>query len=449
MQIGFAKNDITPRVGVELAGFGPYRNRHSIAVRDRLWARAMALDSDGTRAVVISCDIINLPLATTHAVRELVSAETGVSPDAVMVHCTHTHSGPGTRVLTGWGTADPPYLELLPRRIATAAIEATRRMQEATLSHAEVPCEGIGLNRQYDEDGQPLERVLKDDWRPAKPELTDTTCHVIRADGPDGLLGFASYFGCHPVVCCAQTRYIHGDYAGVATNMLERETPGSVGLFLQGAQGDVNTCVVHKPENESLLALDVIAARYANAVRNGLAAAEPFEADPLVVKRHSVRFSRKPWDAAKLQGMLAESEQKIQSYANHADEEREPREMCLEVVYAMAYRRLLAKLEAGEDLSPATDIQGVRMGSLALLASPFETFQAIKNEVAERATTPVPLVMGVTNDTFGYAPDRTTAKAGGYAPDTVPLIIGTLPYANVHDELVEALLALDADLQST
>ncbi len=39
MKAGFAKSDITPRVGVELIGFGPYLHRYSIGVRDRLWAR--------------------------------------------------------------------------------------------------------------------------------------------------------------------------------------------------------------------------------------------------------------------------------------------------------------------------------------------------------------------------------------------------------------------------
>ena len=46
-----------------------------------------------------------------------------------------------------------------------------------------------------------------------------------------------------------------------------REFPGSVWGFLQGAEGDVNSGCVHKPEPESLLALDVFAGRFFNAVR--------------------------------------------------------------------------------------------------------------------------------------------------------------------------------------
>ena len=56
MELGFAKSDITPRVGVELCGFGPFLNRHSVGVRGELWARAMAVRVGEKRAVVIACD---------------------------------------------------------------------------------------------------------------------------------------------------------------------------------------------------------------------------------------------------------------------------------------------------------------------------------------------------------------------------------------------------------
>ena len=91
-------------------------------------------------------------------------------------------------------------------------------------------------------------------------------------------------------------------------------------------------------------------------------------------------------------------------------------------------------------------MQGIRLGPLGIYGAPFEMFQAIKNDVLEQAQAPIPLVLGVTNDSVSYAPDRETAARGGYATDQVPLMQGTLPLANIHDELVEALLGLDAEL---
>ena len=442
MKFGFAKTEITPRVGVELCGFGPFVLRRSIGIRDRLWARAMAMEHDGARAILVSCDIVGTTPAITAEVRRVVSEAAGIRGDAVMVHCTHTHSGPAIRAYTGWGESDGPYLELLPRRIAKACCSAVESLQEASLAHAEVPCEGIGLNREQDRDAPPLEDVLDEAWRPAKPHLTDTTCHVLGVTAGDRTIGFLSYFGCHPVVCCAETRYIHGDYCGVATSLLEREHPGSVGLFLQGAQGDVNSCVVHKPEQDALLALDVIASRYARAVRAGLDAAQPVGPDGLACARRDVTFSRKPWGRERLAALLVEEEATICAPdASDADSK-----VRLAVVKATALRKLIAQLDAGESLEPATHVHGICLGPIAFLGAPFEIFQAIKNDVLAKARCPTPLVMGLTNDNLGYAVDHDKAAQGGYAADLVPLMCGALPFANVHDELVQALLDLDSDL---
>ena len=58
----------------------------------------------------------------------------------------------------------------------------------------------------------------------------------------------------------------------------------------------------------------------------------------------------------------------------------------------------------------------------------------------------MPLVLSITNDTLGYAPDKTCAARGGYAADVVPLMGGFIPFANLHEELVRELCALERDL---
>lgn len=442
MQFGFAKADITPRVGVDLCGFGPFVNRRSVGIRDRLWARAMAMSDGVVTAVIVGCDLVGVDLATTQRVRARVAESTGVPADHVLVHCTHTHSGPATVALNGWGRQDPPYMELLPGRIADACVRAVRALVDADLRHACVPCTGIGLNREYDRDAPPLDEVLDESWQPAKPELTDTVCHVFRAESAGQALGFFTSFGCHPVVCCAETHWIHGDWCGVATGLLERETSGAVGLFLQGAQGDVNSCVVHKPEQDALLALDVLAGRYARAVRHGFAEGTPVQCDVLRVARREVRFTRKQLDRPTLQAWLAEAEATL----HHPEASDADGKVRMAMVHALALRGLLARMDADEDLQPATEVHGLRFGPVALLCAPFEIFQAIKNRVVSEAVAPVPLVLGLTNDLLGYAPDWERGGGDGYAARTVPLIIGQLPFVDIATELANELLALDAEL---
>ena len=443
MKVGLAKADITPRIGVELQGYGPYLCRHSDGVRDRLYARAIAFDAGGERAVLVSCDLAGVPEYLVQRVREIVRAQTGVLESSIMVHAIHTHSGPAVRIYTGWGTVDPPYVEILPYRIADACCRALAGLQEATLLHAEVPCRGVAINRETDAFRvEKIEDALEDDWQPDKPEETDTTCHVVKVEAGDRMIGFVSYYGCHPVIGGANTRKIHGDWAGVATNLVQRLHPGSVGLFLQGAQGDVNSCVVCHEEAEALRALDVIAARYARSIMDGLAQATPVEANVLRSVRHATRFSRKPWGRERLQSLLSEREDVLHAReANDADQRLRQAMVC-----AQALRGMLQRLYAGEDLSPEIELQGLRIGPIVLLGSPFETFRAIKNEVVAAARSPIPLVMSFVNGSVGYAVDRQAAEKGGYAVDLAPFIHGQLPFAAIHDELVQALLTLDREL---
>jgi hypothetical protein len=440
MKAGFGKADITPRIGAELSGFGPFLMRRSVGVRDRLWAKAVALNESGKTFVLVSCDLLGLSHETVMRIRHIVHEATGLSPEAVGVHCTHTHSGPATQTYHGWGEVDLPYMEILPGRIAAACVQALENMQEASVSFAQVPCEGIGLNREYDKDAPPLEEVLEESWRPAKPELTDTECSVIVFRGKDGgMLGFMSYFGCHPVVCCQETRYIHGDFPGVATNMLEREYPGTVGMFLQGAQGDVNSCVVHKPEKESLLALDAIAGRYARAVRLGINTAKPLEIDSMCFSQRMVKFTRKHMPLDELKRYLAKEEAVV-----HApDADIETFDVRMSMVNIKALRERIAAMESNAATDSPVELQGLRLGPISFLGAPLEIFQAIKNDVTRHAKSPATLVMGLTNGSMGYAPDRTAAATGGYAADIVPMIMGQILFKDIHTELARELIELE------
>ncbi|MEA2011536.1 MAG: hypothetical protein U9O87_00395, partial [Verrucomicrobiota bacterium] len=103
MKAGFYEIDITPRVGVPLCGFGPFLNRYSVGVRDILKARAAAFQLGKSKAVIISCDLIGLSAELVIHIKKRISAETDLSPENIMLHCTHTHSGPNTGNYLGWG----------------------------------------------------------------------------------------------------------------------------------------------------------------------------------------------------------------------------------------------------------------------------------------------------------------------------------------------------------
>ena len=454
IRCGFAKYDITPRIGVELYGFGPFLNRISRGVRDILEARAAAFECDGKKVVLITCDLCMLRAETCAKIREIVRERVGgLEASDIMISASHTHSGPADETEDcGWGAPDFPYLETLPCKIAEAGIRACQCMEEMTLSTALVPCRHIGYNRLHNHGTPLLEDVLREEWEPEKPELTDTMCRVIRFDGGTGTLkGFLAYFGCHPVVCCAKSHFIHGDYPGVAMHNLMREYPGSIGLFLQGAHGDVNTGCVHKEENESLLALDVFAVRFADAVRTGLSSARSITADRIRSVSRTFEFStRMDFTMEHLLRLREECECLIHSpSASDADDK-----IRMKTVYLRGIRKMIAFLESGRRPVIEAEVQGIRLGPLALLGAPFEIMQAIKNDVMHLARSEMPMVMSLCNGSSGYAPDREQLGRAlknehqNYEALMVPLINGRLPYSDIHDELVRAFLAVDGELHA-
>ena len=448
MKVGFGIKDITPRIGVQLYGFGPFINRVSVGVRERLEARASYFEGDdGGHFLIITCDLCTLQPHTCDTIREIISEKVPtLKPQEIMVECAHTHSGPATVDGDfGWGNPDAPYMESLPWKIAQAGIDACANPVEGTLSSAVVECRHIGLNRVYDKDAPPLDDVLKPDWEPAHPELTDTVCRVIRFDVNGVLRGFWVYFGCHPVVCCASNRYIHGDYPAVAIHKLMAENPGVMGLFLQGAEGDVNSGCVHKQEEESLAALDVFAERFASAIRRGLAEAKPFSDNTVKVISRKFDFStRASFDRTKLLELKAQYEGSLQD-ANADDNSWETR---MNMVYLIGVRRMLANLEAGQKPVITAEVQVARIGELEMLGAPFEIMQAIKNDVMAGAKSPQPMVMSLCNGSFGYAPDNVQLQKNSYESYRVAFMTRRLPFANIHNELVADMLQLDAELNS-
>lgn len=450
MKAGFSSVDITPRLGVELYGFGPYLNRRARAVRDRLEARAAAFESGSKRVVIVGCDLCMLNAKICTKVRELVRSGHPELADAdILLNASHTHSGPSlTPGQGGWGYPDHPYLELLPHRIARAACAALDALEEADYSLAVVPCEHIGVNRVYDIDHPPIGEALKPDWSPAKPELTDTRCRVLKFTRKDGALaGFVVHFGCHPVVGSASNTYIHGDYPAIAIHELMREFPGSVGVFLQGAEGDVNSCVVHQSEQASLLALDVIAGRFANAVRRGLAEAKPVSDETVRSDFRTVNFTPSDFlTAEEIEKVRLENEALFADPAASDEDNR----IRMAAVYLKGIEMMTGALKSGDLPGTRGEIHGVRIGPVAILGSPFETMQGIRRDVDAAAKAPVPMVTSLCDGSLGYASDRECGKldtkGANYGAKIFPFINGGMPLKCIHDELAKALLESDAAL---
>ncbi len=96
LKAGVAKLDITPPVGVRMAGFAG-RVFPSLAVHDPLRARALVLNDGGRRAALVGLDLIGISDQTVAEVRKAAGSSAGIAPEALLIAGTHTHSGPTWR----------------------------------------------------------------------------------------------------------------------------------------------------------------------------------------------------------------------------------------------------------------------------------------------------------------------------------------------------------------
>jgi len=117
--------DITPPLGVDLAGYFNVRKADSILAN--LHAKAVVLKDEVTELAVVSCDLCVIPKEMVTKIRSLASQWSGIKEENIMIVATHTHTGPVTTGLLA-GEADPLYIDFLIRKVATAIAMAQKNL---------------------------------------------------------------------------------------------------------------------------------------------------------------------------------------------------------------------------------------------------------------------------------------------------------------------------------
>ncbi|MGH7920328.1 MAG: neutral/alkaline non-lysosomal ceramidase N-terminal domain-containing protein, partial [Candidatus Dormibacteraceae bacterium] len=223
---GVGTADITPPCGTPHGCWG-LRTGLSEGVHDPLLARALLLESNGHRVVIVTLDLVFADERLTADIRKRVRELLGVAPEAVLVNAAHNHSAPSmTRDQPIKALVDQPgfvgYRAALPDLIAGAAYQAFCAREPASVGASTTAVSGASTNR----------------VSPADP--IDETLTVVRIDRGQGTpLAILVSFSCHAITMGGQTLLWNADYPGALRETVERSCPGAACLFLQGCAGDV------------------------------------------------------------------------------------------------------------------------------------------------------------------------------------------------------------------
>lgn len=380
MNAGAAREDITPPIGTSLAGFAG-RDWAATGVRDPLSVTALWLEG----VLILSLDIIGLSVATDRRWRKHIGTALGISPEAVFLSCTHTHSGPATQPLRATGIYEAIWTAEILTRATRAAVQARDSAQPAQLSLSETLCDASINRRNAQGPHDPRVRVLQ----------------VIFDNAPPILLW---HYAMHPVALGRDNTLFSADWVGVARSGIEATT-GSLSLFLQGCCGDINPRFSGtRGEEETVKAGQVVA----SSVQQALSSLKPMPETPVYVGSAEACVPLLP-----LHGNL------LLTAAEKSPEGNTLAEQQLNAAYrdwAAACRKLGRRKPEGQS-EARLSVGALRISDWTLTALPGECFAQIGLDVGGWA-------LGYARGNPGYLYPDVALEEGGYETEVAFKLYG-------------------------
>lgn len=239
-KVGLAAVRITPQHPVLMSGYGANAPHERVA--GDLFAKALALqDSDGHRAVLVTCDLCGVHGDMTDRIAGRLGRKHALPRSAILFNASHTHAGPwswiveddlkGVNESAAQATRD--YVAELEKMLEQVAAEALSKLEPANLSWGLGVAPFVMNRRQFTDKGIIL------GVNPKGP--VDRSVLVLRVEDAQGrlravLMGVA----CHCTCTGPANREIDGDYAGHAQAALQAQFPGVQAMFISGCGGDAN-----------------------------------------------------------------------------------------------------------------------------------------------------------------------------------------------------------------
>lgn len=393
LSAGFAKVDITPPVGAIITGpMGP----KSTGTDDPLQARAMVVQNGEKKLAIVGIDLVKIRLDLSDKVIALVTQQTDITRDGILICPSHNHSSPLIPMDGDKATANKAYIDTLPKLISDAIVLANKALQPARMSVGRsIVLEGH-INRRLitKTDGLVLNTWLKkvNDLKEVPQVLgtesvIDPELWLVRFDSPDGkMLGSLVNFTCHPCLHDRiQTHNWSADFPGVIADTLAKEFgEQAVGVFTQGASGNIQPPVCWAPDWKERAGV------FAKAAVEAAKSATPIEG-PVAVD-----YLRRDVDVPRCNAE-AQSPLKI-TRLGWRPESFEGAKLTAESMPKMR----------------KVPVSAARIGPFAIATNAGELFVEWGIEVKKRSPFPHTILSELTNESAGYEPTRLAFEHEGY-----------------------------------
>ncbi len=408
LKAGVGKSDITPKVGVELCGYGPFLERKSTGIHDSLFCKALLLESEREKGLLLVCDLVGVKDSLAKEIRKFISAHFPIKPEKIFIWATHTHSGPASGGYLAWGEEDNDYLWSLPGLILPAVKEAFENLKDAKIGVGRFPIPGeeISANRVQPEKGvnQEIGLIKLGEKKDEKP------------------LTFLVNYGAHAVVQGRANTLISRDWPGVATDIIAENLEAET-IFLQGACGDINSNPVGSEDpEEGFRQIERIGKFFAAAAMEGFQKLPTKEAEEFSFHQLFIDLPLDPLSKEELLKTIKDNEALLEK---EGIEKAEKKMAQFQIAGA---GEQLSLYEQGKVNFKKIEVQLVKINDALIIAIPAELFSEFAHTLEE--SLPGKEVFVVTNagGNVGYIPSVYDFETKSYASTFVPRICGNMPF---------------------
>ena len=427
IKVGFAKVDITPPLGVCMAGY--FHRREAEGVLDPLYASAIAIsdEQNDIKWILISCDLIGLGAEYSEATRKLIGERLGLSIEKVMIHSTHTHTGPHVRVVEDkekakqMGGPDDAYMAMLGRKIADAAQMAAGRLKDAAMDIGYGHEDSISFIRRYRmKDGSMTTNPGRGNPDIVEPigEI-DPDVGVVRfkyVDGSGEVL--VVNFTLHPDMTSGSL--FSADYPGHMRQAVRQLLPDCDVLYINGAAGDINHIDAMHPEHDTT-------SGYAYSRKVGrILAAEVYK----VYQRFSSSRDMNGCEPGFCSGRITVDMPLRAISPEQVVKARKDIQSFYDGTWAVTGAGMASIAEISTAFQTVQiaalgsalplEIQAVALGEIAYVGLPGEVFSQIGRRIKKGSPFANTFISSLTNGSHGYFPTRKAFQEGGYEAKNNP-----------------------------
>ncbi len=424
---GFARLDITPFLGIPMAG--SFTARGVQGILDPLQVNVVAFGDGEKTALLVVADLVGIYGAQITEMIEAVAEAAGVPVEAINLHCTHTHTGPSC-------SADEQYAAFLKRRLCDAAVMAIAdRKPVQDVLCAETQTEGLTCVRRFKLSDGTVMTNPAGEWKKMIVDVAgenDESLRLVRILRQDAKEIDLVNFQSHPDNIGGER--VSADFPGAMRRTLEQMHPNSLTLFIQGCEGqmvafdrrtDHPKASIERATATGVKLAQVVSGMFDSAVStNAVGLSYGRKAVSLKTKRDSSR--------------VPAAQQNIDWHNEGRDDLIHPIQKFANYILAES-RRIVTLEKTGMDYLH-TQVCAIAFCGVAFAGFPGEPFNEVGKQVRRNSKFPFTCTLALSNGSPGYFPTAQGHAEGGYEAYNTPYVAGTAEQmADTLDELLAEL----------